>query len=45
MFFATFQQNYRSDNFSGRSMKRQYWIQEDGQWKITYEGKQHKGKP
>lgn len=45
MFIATFLQDYRSDNYSGSGMKRQYWIKEDGQWKIAYEGKPHKGKP
>ncbi|WP_432470753.1 L,D-transpeptidase family protein [Amphritea sp. HPY] len=45
MFIATFQQNYSSDNYSGSSQKRQYWIQENDQWKIAYEGKPHRGKP
>lgn len=45
MFIATFQQNYSSDNYSGSDIKRQYWVQEDNQWKIAYEGKPHRGKP
>lgn len=36
---ATFRQNYKSDNYSGMSWKRQYWRKEsDGQWRIIYEG-------
>jgi murein L,D-transpeptidase YafK len=35
---ATFYQDYKSDNFSGRSWKRQYWHKEkDGQWRIIFE--------
>jgi murein L,D-transpeptidase YafK len=37
---ATFQQDYRSDNYSSRSWKRQYWRKEnDGQWRIIFEGR------
>ncbi|WP_173765581.1 L,D-transpeptidase family protein [Nitrogeniibacter mangrovi] len=35
---VTFEQNYRSNNFNEVSRKRQYWIKEDGQWRIAYEG-------
>ena len=36
---ATFRQAYESDNFSGKSWKRQYWHKEsDGKWRIIYEG-------
>jgi murein L,D-transpeptidase YafK len=34
---VTFDQDYRSNNLSQRTRKRQYWIQEDGRWKIAYE--------
>ncbi|MFZ5510523.1 MAG: L,D-transpeptidase Cds6 family protein [Pseudomonadota bacterium] len=34
----TFDQDYRSDNVSDQMKKRQYWIKEDGAWKIIYEG-------
>ena len=34
---VTFDQDYRSDIVSQRSRKRQYWIREDGGWKIAYE--------
>lgn len=34
---VTFEQHYRSDRLSQRSRKRQYWILEDGRWKIGYE--------
>lgn len=33
----TFDQDYRSSNLAQQSRKRQYWIQEDGRWKIAYE--------
>lgn len=45
MFIATFTQTYSSDNYSGTDLKRQYWIQENGRWKIAYEGQPHRGKP
>ena len=35
---VTFEQDYRSNNLSNRMTKRQYWIKEDGRWKIVYEG-------
>lgn len=39
MVVATFDQDYRSDNFSNRITKRQYWRREaDGAWRIVYEG-------
>ncbi len=34
---VTFDQDYRSSNLSQRARKRQYWVQEDGRWKIAYE--------
>jgi hypothetical protein len=34
---VTFQQDYRSSSFGQRSRKRQYWVMEDGRWKIAYE--------
>ncbi|MGH8721465.1 MAG: L,D-transpeptidase Cds6 family protein [Burkholderiales bacterium] len=37
MIVATFDQDYGSSNFSGRSRKRQYWIREENAWKIAYE--------
>lgn len=45
MFIATFMQNYKSDNYSGSDMKRQYWVNENGHWRIAYEGLPQKGKP
>jgi murein L,D-transpeptidase YafK len=33
-----FDQNYRSQNLSNLMRKRQYWIREDGGWRIVYEG-------
>jgi len=35
---VTFEQDYRSNNLSNQMKKRQYWIREDGNWKIIYEG-------
>ncbi len=35
---VTFDQDYRSSNYKGRARKEQYWIVEDGRWKIAYEG-------
>ena len=38
MVVVTFAQDYRSNNTNQTSRKRQYWIREDGAWKIIYEG-------
>jgi murein L,D-transpeptidase YafK len=38
MAVATFEQDYASSNLSNRMMKRQYWIRENGNWRIVYEG-------
>jgi murein L,D-transpeptidase YafK len=35
---VTFDQDYRSNNLNNRMRKRQYWIREDGNWKIVFEG-------
>ena len=35
---VTFEQEYRSNNLDNQMKKRQYWVREDGQWKIIYEG-------
>jgi murein L,D-transpeptidase YafK len=35
---VTFEQDYRSNNLSNRMKKRQYWIKQDGSWKILFEG-------
>jgi murein L,D-transpeptidase YafK len=34
---VTFEQDYQSSNLSNRMQKRQYWIKEDGRWKIVSE--------
>lgn len=34
---VTFDQDYRSNNLTQRTRKRQYWVVEDGRWKIAYE--------
>jgi murein L,D-transpeptidase YafK len=35
---VTFEQAYRSDRLKNTMKKRQYWIREEGAWKIVYEG-------
>jgi len=35
---VSFQQDYRSNNLSNVMRKRQYWIKNDGRWRILYEG-------
>ena len=39
LLVVTFEQDYSSDNFRRRFMKRQYWrMEKDGRWRIVYEG-------
>jgi hypothetical protein len=33
----TFEQVYRSNNLATRTIKRQYWEREAGQWRIVHE--------
>jgi murein L,D-transpeptidase YafK len=35
---VSFDQDYRSNNLSNVMKKRQYWIREEGRWRIVYEG-------
>jgi hypothetical protein len=35
---VSFDQDYRSNNLSNVMRKRQYWIKNDGRWRIFYEG-------
>jgi murein L,D-transpeptidase YafK len=35
---VSFDQDYRSNNLSNAMRKRQYWIQEEGRWRILFEG-------
>ena len=35
---VNFVQDYRSSNLSNVMRKRQYWIKDDGRWRILYEG-------
>lgn len=37
LMVVTFDQDYRSSSLSQQSRKRQYWVAENGRWKITYE--------
>lgn len=34
---VTYDQDYRSNNLAQQTRKRQYWVVEDGRWKIAYE--------
>ncbi len=38
MAIVTFDQSFRSNLLDSKMRKRQYWIQENQQWKIIYEG-------
>ncbi|MGH9790158.1 MAG: L,D-transpeptidase family protein, partial [Candidatus Acidiferrales bacterium] len=37
LMVVTFDQDYRSSNLARKARKRQYWVREDGRWKIAYE--------
>jgi len=37
LMVVTFDQDYRSSNLDQRTRKRQYWIMEDGRWRIAHE--------
>jgi hypothetical protein len=37
MVAVTFEQDYRSNNLSNRTVKRQYWTREQGRWRILFE--------
>ena len=37
MVMVTFAQDYRSNNLSNRTLKRQYWTLEGGRWRILHE--------
>jgi murein L,D-transpeptidase YafK len=38
LVLVSFDQEYRSNNLSNTVQKRQYWLHEDGRWRIVYEG-------
>ena len=38
VLIVTFEQDYQSNNLKNHMKKRQYWVRENGQWKIIYEG-------
>jgi hypothetical protein len=38
LVLVSFDQEYRSNNLSNTVKKRQYWLHEDGRWRIVYEG-------
>ena len=35
--YPNFRLAHRSSNLSQKARKRQYWVQEDGRWRIAYE--------
>jgi murein L,D-transpeptidase YafK len=37
LMMITFEQDYRSNNMSRRTLKRQFWSREDGRWRIVHE--------
>ena len=37
MMMVTFEQDYRSSNMSKKTLKRQYWVREGGDWRIVHE--------
>jgi len=37
VMMVTFQQDYRSNNLSNRTVKRQYWVREASGWRILHE--------
>jgi hypothetical protein len=37
MMMVTFEQDYRSNNLSNRTHKRQYWTREGNRWRIVHE--------
>lgn len=37
MMVVTFEQDYRSNNLSNRTLKRQYWVREGRAWRIVHE--------
>jgi murein L,D-transpeptidase YafK len=37
LMMITFEQDYRSNNLSNRTVKRQFWAREGGRWRIVHE--------
>jgi len=37
LMMISFEQDYRSNNLSNRTFKRQFWAREDGHWRIVHE--------
>ena len=37
LMMITFEQDYRSNNLSNRTLKRQFWAREGGHWRIVHE--------
>lgn len=45
LLVASFNQEYRSNNYEGSEFKRQYWRKESDGWKVVYEGQPSRGNP
>jgi len=45
LMVVSFNQQYKSSNYNGSGLKRQYWQKEAQAWKIAYEGAPSKGIP
>lgn len=45
LMVVSFEQQYKSSNYNGSGLKRQYWKKELDIWKIAYEGSPSLGKP
>jgi hypothetical protein len=38
IILVNFVQDFRSPTLKNKMLKRQYWVNENGEWKIIYEG-------
>jgi murein L,D-transpeptidase YafK len=45
LMVVSFYQDYKSSNYKGSGLKRQYWQKESNRWKIAYEGDPSQGVP
>ena len=45
MLVASFDQDFKSSNYNGTDIKRQYWRHEQGEWKVVFEGRPSRGNP
>ena len=45
LMVVSFEQDYKSNNYQSRGIKRQYWQRQGDRWRIAYEGLPSKGIP